>query len=244
MERLVCMLCHVLPQAWRRVRTSDAAAKPPVRDHTSMPAPETGAVERALPNGRHDARPRAWRTIQLRLASGRIDLPGLRPRQRQWTRHHDGFPHLRHTPIEGRVTLSEAGLLARGSSSGTAFPTGILGSPISGFSAPTRRSQLRGQPRLASGFDTCRFRRSLLISRLAPGRTTDNASGDRGRPYACQWRRAVPAFAMLRHFRSACAPRLPGEGLKQQSPQQRLRCVHPCPHRPLFGRLLRQVRES
>lgn len=199
MERLVCMLCHVLLQAWRRDRTSGAAAKPPVRDNTSMPAPETGAVERALPNGRHDARTRAWRTIQLRLASGRIDHPGIRPRQRQWTRHHDGFPHLRHTPIEGRVTLSEAGLLARGSSSGTAFPTGIHGSPVSGSLAPTRRSQLRGQPRLASGLDACRFRRSLLISRLAPGRTADNASGDRGRPRPCQ----PPAVRAMRTGRDA-----------------------------------------
>jgi len=180
------MLCHVLLQAWRRVRTSGAAAKPPVRGHTSMPAPETGAVERALPNGRHDARPRAWITIHLRRASGRMNRPGARPRQRQWTRHHDGFPHLRHTPIEGRVTLSEAGLLARGSSSGTAFPTGIHGPPVSGSLAPTRRSQLRGQPRLASGSDACRFRRSLLISRLAPGRTADNACRDRGRLQACQ----------------------------------------------------------
>lgn len=147
---------------------------------------KTGAVERALPNGHQDTRPRAWRTLRLRRASRRSNHPGARPRQRQWTRHHDGFPHLRHTPIEGRVTLSEAGLLAHGSSSGTAFPTAILGSPISGFLAPTRRSQLRGQPRLASGIAARRFRRSLLISRLAPGRTADNALGNKGRRRACQ----------------------------------------------------------
>lgn len=180
------MLCHVLIQAWRRVRTSGAAAKPPVRGRTSMPAPETGAVERALPNGRRDAGARAWRTIHLRRISRRMNHPGIRPRQRQWTRHHDGFPHLRHTPIEGRVTLSEAGLLACGSSSGTAFPIGVHGPPVSGSLAPTRRSQLRGQPRLASGVGACRFRRSLLISRLAPGRTADNACGNKGGRRACQ----------------------------------------------------------
>lgn len=181
------MPCHVLVRAWRRVPSSGPAeaARP---GRTSMPAP-CGAVERALPNGDYGARPSRLETVRLRYASGRGEPSwspvaatpmDASPRRVSAPSTH---PDRRQSDAVGGRSPGSRVVIRRRLPDRCPWTSGQW--PIGADSPLT----VAGTATACIRLGTCRFRRSLLIPRLAPGGTADNGNGDRDNAKDCQSRR-------------------------------------------------------